>query len=262
MKRLAEKVALVTGAGTGIGRACFELFAREGAAVVGAGRTRETLDAALAAARSAGGEARALRADVSKEGDCARLVEECVKTYGRLDVVVNNAGVGWSYAEQHANGMAGVAETPSDAWLDVVNIDLNSVYYVCKHALPQLRERRSGSIVNVASVGGLRGMRDAHAYSAAKAGVVNLTRSLAVTYGPEGVRTNCVAPGLVETKMVESYMAALGNPQLDPVQRFTISPLGRPAQPDEIARVCLFLASDDASYVNGAVVPVDGGSTA
>ncbi|MFQ5698026.1 MAG: SDR family NAD(P)-dependent oxidoreductase [Myxococcota bacterium] len=262
MGRLAGKVALITGAGTGIGRACLEAFAREGARVMGAGRTRATLEAALASVRDAGGEGRVEVADVSSEADCERLVESVQKHFGCLDAVVNNAGVGWAYGETHPFGMAGVVETPTEYWNEVLNIDLSSVYYVCKRAIPAMLHNGGGAILNISSVGGLRGMPDAHAYSAAKAGMANLTRSLAVTYGPGGVRSNCVAPGLVETHMVESYMAERGNPHKNDATRYAISPLGRAGRPEEIASVCAFLASDEASYVNGAVIPVDGGSTA
>jgi NAD(P)-dependent dehydrogenase (short-subunit alcohol dehydrogenase family) len=262
MARLDGKVALITGAGSGIGRACMERFAAEGARVVGAGRRPDALEESLRLALKAGGEGRAIPTDVSREDACRALVEATLDSYGRIDVVLNNAGVGWQYRETHPGGMAPLCETPTEHWLEVVQIDLHSVYYMCKAALPRMLERSAGSIVNVASIGGLRGMSDAHAYSAAKAGMVNLTRSLAVTYGPRGVRTNCVAPGLVDTDMVRSYMEERGNPQLADATRHQLSPLGRPGRPVEIANACLFLASDEASYVNGAVLVVDGGSTA
>ena len=262
MPRLDGKVAIVTGAGSGIGRACFERFAREGARVVGAGRTEESLEDALREVEKSGGQGRVQTTDVSVEDDCRRLIEVALEAYGRVDVLVNNAGVGWAYREDHPNGMAGVLDTPSESWTDVINIDLNSVYYVCKQVLPPMLDAGAGSVVNVSSIGGARGMTDAHAYSAAKAGMINLTRSMAVTYGPRGVRTNCVAPGLVETRMVRSYMEERGNPQRHEQLRYTVSPLGRAAQPGEIANACLFLASDEASYVNGAILAVDGGSSA
>ena len=131
-----------------------------------------------------------------------------------------------------------------------------------KYAIPALREAGGGTIVNVSSVGGTKGMPDAHAYSAAKAGMGNLTRSMALTYGPENIRTNCVAPGLIDTEMIRSYMEERGNPHTTDGSRYLVCPLGRPARPEEIASACLFLASDEASYVNGAILVVDGGSSA
>jgi meso-butanediol dehydrogenase/(S,S)-butanediol dehydrogenase/diacetyl reductase len=198
-------------------------------------------------------------ADVSSEADCGRLVESVQKRFGFLDAVINNAGVGWAYGETHPFGMAGVVETPTEYWNEVLSIDLSSVYHICKRAIPAMLQNGGGAIINIASVGGLRGMPDAHAYSAAKAGVANLTRSLAVTYGPGGVRSNCVAPGLVETQMVESYMAERGNPHRDDATRYALSPLGRAGRPEEIASVCAFLASDDASFVTGESINVSGG---
>jgi NAD(P)-dependent dehydrogenase (short-subunit alcohol dehydrogenase family) len=259
---LKGKVGVVTGAGSGIGLACLEGLARLGARVVGAGRTPEKLARALERVRGQGAEALAVATDVAREPDCRRLVEATLERFGRLDVLINNAGVGWAWADSHPGAMAGLLDTPSESWRDVIEIDLNSVYYVCKHALPPMLEAGSGSIVNVSSVGGVRGMPDAHAYSAAKAGVVNLTRSMAVTYGPRGVRSNCVAPGLIETDMIRDYMERQGNPHRADETRFAMSPLGRPGRPEEVANACLFLASDAASYVNGAVLLVDGGSAA
>jgi NAD(P)-dependent dehydrogenase (short-subunit alcohol dehydrogenase family) len=262
MGRLDGKVVVITGAGSGIGRACMERFAAEGARVVGAGRRRGPLEESLRLAEKAGGQGRVVASDVSKEADCRRLIDTALDAFGHLDGVVNNAGVGWQYRENHPGGMAPLHEAPTDLWLEVVNIDLHSVYFVCKRALAHMLERGAGSIVNVASIGGLRGMSDAHAYSAAKAGMVNLTRSLAVTYGPQGVRTNCVAPGLIDTDMVRSYMEERGNPHLLEATRHQVSPLGRAGRPVEIANACLFLTSDEASYVNGAILVVDGGSSA
>ena len=144
----------------------------------------------------------------------------------------------------------------------MIAINLNSVYNVCRHALPHIFAAGGGAVVNVASIGGVMGMADAHAYSAAKGGMVNLTRSMAVAYGPKGVRTNCVAPGSIDTKMINHRLSAAGDPHLADATRFMVSPLGRVARPEEIASACLFLASEEASYVNGAILVVDGGTTA
>jgi NAD(P)-dependent dehydrogenase (short-subunit alcohol dehydrogenase family) len=262
MGRLSGKVALITGGGTGAGRAVVEMFAREGARVVACGRTMGRLGEAIAAVRADGGEGIALAADVSSEGDCKKLVEATKAKLGRLDIVVNNAGVGYDYELSHPEGMADVAGTPPESWRDVIAINLSSVYNVCHHALPVMIAGGGGAVVNVASIGGLMGMADAHAYTAAKGGMVNLTRSMAVTYGPMGVRTNCVAPGGIDTKMIRHRLSAAGDPHLAEASRFQLSPLGRLARPEEIASACLFMASDEASYVNGAVLVVDGGSTA
>ena len=163
-----------------------------------------------------------------------------------MDVLVNNAAVGWEYRETHSHGMDALAETPPQFWEEVIDINLNSVYYVSRHVIPGMRERGEGAIVNVSSVGGTRGMADAHAYSAAKAGMNNLTRSMARTYGPAGIRTNCVAPKMVrlergDTKMVRSYWAERGDPLLQDETRFQMcSPRPLPARPEEIANACLF----------------------
>ncbi len=263
MARLAGKVAVITGAGTGVGRSCLRIFAQEGAKVVGAGRTQATLDEALASALEGGGEGFVQTTDVSSEEDCSALIRAAVDRYGRVDIVVNNASVGYDYAtEDRPDAMNSLAETPANHWETVIAINLNSVFYMSKPAIAEMRKTGGGAIVNVSSMGGEMGMPAAHAYTAAKAGVNNLTRSMAVSYGPENIRTNCVAPGGIDTKMVAGWLAATGNPHLDDDVRYTFAPLGRLAHPDEIANACLFFASDDSSYCNGSVLLVDGGSTA
>ncbi|HVR30542.1 MAG TPA: SDR family NAD(P)-dependent oxidoreductase [Thermoanaerobaculia bacterium] len=262
MGRLDGKVALITGGGTGVGRAAVEMFAREGARVVACGRTAARVEEAIEAVRAAGGEGLALTADVSSEESCRGLVAEIRARLGAVHIVVNNAGVGYDYELTHPGGMNDLAATPPEHWRDVIAINLSSVYNVCRQALPSMIEGGGGAVVNVASIGGVMGMPDAHAYTAAKGGMVNLTRSMAVTYGPRGIRTNCVAPGGIDTKMIRHRMSAAGDPHLDDATRYQISPLGRLARPEEIASACLFLASDEASYVNGAILVVDGGTTA
>ena len=263
MGKLDGKVAIITGAGTGVGRSCMQVFAREGAKVVGAGRTQSTLDETLASVVDAGGEGFVQRADVSREIECEALVAAAADRFGQVDVLINNASVGYDYAtEDRPDAMNSLAETPSDHWETVININLNSVYYMSKHAIVAFRQEGGGAIVNVSSIGGEMGMPAAHAYTAAKAGVNNLTRSMAVSYGPENIRTNCVAPGGIDTKMVAGYLEFEGNPHINERTRFGMAPLGRLATPKEIAKTCLFFASDDSSYCNGSVLVVDGGSTA
>lgn len=263
MYRLENKVAVITGAGSGVGRACMEAFAREGAQVVGAGRRIETLEETLEIIASQGFAGIVRRCDVSVEADCKKIIESTIEAFGKIDILVNNAGVGYEYADDdRPDAMNSLAETPTDDWQAVININLNSVYYMCKHAIPSFRETGGGSIVNVSSVGGFKGMTTAHAYSAAKAGMTNLTRSMALRYGPENIRTNTVSPGGIATKMIRGHLAKLGNPHLDDRTRYQMSPLGRLAEPEEIANAILFFASDESSYCNGANLLVDGGSSA
>jgi NAD(P)-dependent dehydrogenase (short-subunit alcohol dehydrogenase family) len=256
MGRLDDKVAIVTGAGSGIGRATAVKFAAEGARVVAMGRTEATLVETREVARESGGEVIVVAADAgSEEGADAALRAAC-DSFGGLDVLINNAGVGWAYDDVRPGSMAPLAETPVELWHDVMRINLDSVYHMCHRAIPEMRKRGGGAIVNVASTGGLRGMADAHTYSAAKAGMVNLTRSLARTYGCENIRTNCLAPGLTDTGMVAMRMALATEQGLQ-----QSIPLGRAGTPEEMASAILFLVAD-ATYCNGAILVADGGSSA
>lgn len=256
MGRLDDKVAIVTGAGSGIGRATAVRLAAQGARVVAMGRTQATLDETCELAASKAGEVLGVTEDAGSEDGAARAVRAAISAFGALDILVNNAGVGWAYEEVKPGSMAPLADTSPELWRDVMRINLDSVYYMCHVAIPEMRKRGGGAIVNVASTGGLRGMGDAHTYSAAKAGMVNLTRSLARTYGPENIRSNCLAPGLTDTAMVASRMQAATESAL----RETI-PLGRAGAPDEMAAAIVFLVAD-ATYCNGAVLVADGGSSA
>jgi NAD(P)-dependent dehydrogenase (short-subunit alcohol dehydrogenase family) len=256
--KLAGKTAIITGAGTGVGRAAMVLFAREGASVVGCSRTAANGEETMRLVREAGGEGCFLAGDVRVSSDVQRIVRTAAERYGRLDILVNNASVGYSYP----GSMDALVETPEADWDDVISINLKSVYLMSKFAIPEMRKIGGGAIVNVASTGGVRGMLDAHAYSAAKGGVINLTRSMAVTYGPENIRVNCMAPGGIDTPMIASRMPEISALLADPATRTMVSPLGRVGEADEMAKAILYLVSDDASYTNGAILVVDGGSTA
>jgi NAD(P)-dependent dehydrogenase (short-subunit alcohol dehydrogenase family) len=254
------KVVLITGAGTGMGRAALCRFAAAGASAVAVGRTERTLQQAVAEAREAGGRAEYVVADVGTEDGARRAVQFAVDTFGGLDVLINNASVGWAYEQTVPGSMAATADAPADAWRDVLRINLESVHLMCHAALPELRKRGGGSIVNVSSVGGTRGMADAHAYAAAKAGVINLSRSIAKTYGPEQIRCNCFAPGVVDTGMIDPYRETFEAMFADPVAAAQLCPLGRMGTVAEAADAMFFLAT--AGYCNGSVLVMDGGSSA
>jgi meso-butanediol dehydrogenase/(S,S)-butanediol dehydrogenase/diacetyl reductase len=253
MARFDDKTALITGAASGIGAATARLFAQEGARVVLAD-VQDTLGREVAdQIRAAGGTAHYIHADVSASEDVAGMIQATVEHFGSLDILYNNAGL--------ARG-GSITEIAEEDWDLVIAVDLKSIYLGCKYAIPRMRER-GGAIVSTASVAGLRGSPGLHAYGAAKAGVINLTRSIAAEAGQYGIRVNCVCPGIIETPI----WGALG--QLPPEARTEMFRrmgegvlLGRSGQPEEIAKVILFLASDDASYITGAAIVVDGGLTA
>lgn len=258
MGRLDDKIAVITGASTGIGRATMELFAREGATVVGCARTQSTLDAALEAVTDAGGKGMVVASDISTDAGAAVVVDAALDAHGRIDVLVNNAGVGWSFGEANPGTMAKLHETTPEDWRLVMGIDLDSYYFMMRRCLPSMIENGKGAIVNVASMGGVTGLYDGHTYTAAKGAIVNLTRSMAITYARQGIRTNNVCPGLIETPMIASVTPAFA----DPDTAVALTPMARPGQPEEIAAANLFFASDESSYCNGATLLVDGGSTA
>lgn len=258
MGRLDDKVAVVTGAGTGIGRACMERFAREGARVVGCSRTQKNLDEVLAAVQAEGGEGIVVAADLSGQEGASKLIEAAIEAYGRVDIVVNAAGVGYSWASQSEGSMGSITDAPPDKWREVMAIDLDSLYYVNRAAIPHMQKQGGGSIVNVASILGLVGNPDAHAYTAAKGAIINLTRSMCAAYTADGIRTNCLAPGFIDTPMIASHMHLFE----DEAVADRLCPMHRAGRPEEIANGALFLASDEASYVNGTTLAIDGGSLA
>ncbi|HEY9390669.1 MAG TPA: SDR family NAD(P)-dependent oxidoreductase [Mycobacteriales bacterium] len=258
MGRLNDKVTVITGASTGIGRATMERFAAEGATVVGCARTQSTLDEALSSALAGGGTGMVVAADLSEEDGAQRLIDATIEAYGRIDVLVNNAGVGWAYGEANPGSMAKLHETSTMWWHTVMGINLDSYFYCIRATLPHMIEAGHGSIVNVGSMGGITGLYDGHTYTAAKGAIVNLTRSLAISYVKDGIRTNTVCPGFIDTPMISSVVPAFE----DPTVASTLTPIGRPGSPGEIASANLFFASDDSSYCNGATLVVDGGCTA
>jgi NAD(P)-dependent dehydrogenase (short-subunit alcohol dehydrogenase family) len=252
MSRLKDRVAFITGAGMGIGREAARLFAAEGAGVVVA-----DIDAAMATEtvrliEAAGGRAVAATGDVAIEADVQRMIEDGVRRFGALHVLLNNAGVLWKDRDRS------VLETDERWWERVMAINLKSVFWVTKHGIPHLRAAGGGSIVIMGSVSALVGFTRAQdAYTAAKGGLIALTKSLAIQFAKDGIRCNIIHPGIVDTPLQAPYLTAALRQEFQ-----TGIPLGRIAEPREIASVALFLASDDSSYMTGAELVVDGGFTA
>lgn len=254
MTRFDGNVAIITGAATGMGAATARMFAREGAHVVVADVNDEAGEATVDAIRSAGGEAVYARTDVSRDGDAERMVAAAVERFGRLDFLFNNAGI----------ARAGTVTTQTEGdWDAVLAVDLKGVWLGMKHAIPAMRRHGGGAIVNNASYAGLRGSVRMAAYGAAKAGVINLTRSAAAECGPWNVRVNCICPGSIRTDL-PAHSFGLSPEENDAWwERATPRiPLGRVGDPEEIARVVLFLCSAEASYLTGVILPVDAGMTA
>lgn len=257
MGRLDGKIALITGAGTGVGRACMEIFAREGATVIGVSRTQANLDEALGAVTAAGGTGMVVSADLSVPDGADKAVKATLDAHGRIDILVNSAGVGYNHVAQSPGSMEDTANTTPEKWREVMAINLDSGFYMCRLVIPQMQKQGGGSIVNVTSISGFQGLPGAHTYTAAKGAMINLTRSLCVSYAKDGIRANTVAPGFIATRMVSDFLPLFD----DPAVAESITPMKRPGTPEEMALGCLYLASDEASYCNGSVLVIDGGTT-
>jgi NAD(P)-dependent dehydrogenase (short-subunit alcohol dehydrogenase family) len=243
--RLEGKVALITGGGSGIGRATALLFATEGARVMIADLNEETARRAVNEIEDKGGQAAFVRADTSSEDDIQAAIKATVNTFGRLDIMFNNAGIGGRDLEGR------------EQWDRVIAVNLSGVYYGCKYAAEEMLRTGGGSIINTASIAGLTGGYSAP-YTAAKHGVVGLTREFALQYANQNIRVNCVCPGPIRTEMTRPMWEDEERRQDWPNR----VPMGRWGEPEEIARAVLFLASEDASYVTGTHIIVDGGYTA
>ena len=250
---LKGKVAIITGAATGIGRASALLFARAGARVALADLREPELARTEADVRTAGGEIASITADLSRPDDCAAVVAAAVRAFGRLDVLLNNAGVGTMV-------VGGTVESITlEHWDLAQDVNVRAMYLVSRAAVPHLRSA-GGAIVNIASVSAFRGSMDrpSHAYAASKGAVLSLTRAMAASYGRDGIRVNAICPGTIRSRLTADIV--------DRVERAAKEghgiPLGRVGEPEDIARCALFLASNDASFISGAHIVADGGAMA
>ena len=250
--RLQNKVALITGAGSGIGKESALLFAREGAKVVIVDMNEKGANEVVEQIRSNGGDAAFTKADVSSAKDSEAMIAFAEKTYGKLDVVFNNAGI-------FHNDDQSVTNTEEDIWDRVIDIDLKGVFLGCKYAIPALQRAGGGSIINTASFVAVLGAAVPQiAYTAAKGGVLSMTREIAVEFARQNIRCNALCPGPVETPLLAELLADPGRRQ----RRLVHIPMGRFGKPHEMANAALFLASDESSFVTGSTFLVDGGITA
>ena len=259
-ERLTGKVAIITGAGSiapgmGIGKATATLFAREGARVMVVDINREAAEETRRLLDEEGGEAVVFQADVSKAGDCQRMVEECIQAFGRVDILHNNVALG-------AHG--GPVETSEAEWDRVMNVNLKSMFLTCKYALPAMEKQQTGAIINISSIAALRtSPYPLLVYAVSKAGVGALTREVALQYADKGIRANAIMPGLMKTPRIAHYYQDASDWEVEEMwrKRDAMSPTGKQGEPWDIAHAALFLASDEAKYINGTTLIVDGGLT-
>lgn len=250
--RLDGKVALITGAGSGMGRLAVEVFAREGAKVVACDVNVEAARQSVERAEAKGGRAVAVAMDVAKEAEVKAGVAAAVKTFGKLDVLYNNAGIFPSKDNS-------VVNTEEAVWDQVLAVNVKGVYLVCKHGIPELLAAGGGSVINVASFVALVGCSvPQDAYTASKGAVIALTKSLAVQFGPKGIRSNAICPGPIETPLLMDWL--LKEPA-EKAKRLNRIPMGRFGRSEDIVNAALYLASDESRWTNGAQLVVDGGIT-
>jgi NAD(P)-dependent dehydrogenase (short-subunit alcohol dehydrogenase family) len=249
--RLKDKVAVITGMSTGIGRASALLFAQEGAKVVGADINQEEGQKVIDAIRRVGGDAVFVKTDVSEAIDVKKLVEKAL-AYGKIHILFNNAGI---------EVVKKLRDTTEEEWDRAIKVNLKSVYLCCKQVIPEMVKAGGGVIINTSSVAGLVGSFSA-AYSAAKGGIIALTRVLAVELARDNIRVNCICPGAIETPMLQRTLQKQGDPEQVRKERLRAYPVGRFGRPEEVAQLALFFASDESSFMTGVIAPVDGGFTA
>jgi NAD(P)-dependent dehydrogenase (short-subunit alcohol dehydrogenase family) len=250
--RLQDKVTIITGGASGMGRVAARMFAAEGAKVVVADVTEQAAQSVVDEVTSAGGQAIAVVADVSKEADAKRMVDETIEAFGRVDVLYNNAGI--MPEADHS-----VIDTAVEDWDRVMAVNVRGVFLGCKYAIPRMVEQGSGSVINISSFVALVGCSNPQdAYTASKGAVLALTKSLAVQFAPKGVRANAICPGPVETPLLMDWLV-----KDEEAKRIRLArnPTGRFGKPEEIVHMAIYLASDESRWTNGAAMVVDGGIT-
>jgi len=245
--RLKDKIAIVTGAGRGIGKAIAEAFAREGATVIIAERDAET---GVATAKGIGGAARYIATDVTDEASVDALRDTVLAGYGRIDVLVNNAGI---------NVFHDPLETSDAEWARCMSVDLEGVWRMCRAALPAMRAQKAGAIVNIASSHAFTIIPGTFPYPVAKHGLLGLTRSLGIEYAADNVRVNAISPGYIETQLALDYWNGFPDPAAERQRTYDLHPPKRIGRPEEVAMTAVFLASDEAPFINAANIVIDGG---
>lgn len=245
--RLKNRIAIVTGAGSGIGHACAIALAREGAKLALVGRRKDRLEET---AHQIGDATFVLRADVSNAGDVSRVVEETLAHFGDLNVLLNNAGV------LHIGTAEQITE---QQWDETFNVNVRGLWLLSRGVLPAMRKAGGGSIINMVSVLGINGARQRAAYAPSKGAVVLLTKCMAIDHGHEHIRVNAICPSFVETDLTSAVISKAPDPAAVRAERIAVHPLGRLGQPEDIAGMAVYLASDDSAWVTGSIFPVDGG---
>jgi NAD(P)-dependent dehydrogenase (short-subunit alcohol dehydrogenase family) len=250
--RLQDRTALITGAGSGIGRAMALLFAREGARVFAADLREADAQETARLVAVERGEAESSAVDVSDSSDVQRMVGACLRRFGRIDILCNNAGTGSTQT---------VVDTPDELWDRVFAVNARGVFFGCKYVIPHMVEAGGGVIVNTASTAGLVGVKNRAAYCASKGAVIALTRAVAVDHVQQNIRCNCICPGTVDSPWVGRLLAQAEDPVAERAALVARQPIGRLGTPEEIALAALYLASDDAAFVTGTALVIDGGMT-
>lgn len=252
--RLKDKVAVITGAASGIGRATAKIFAHEGAKVVASDIFAEGCQETVNMIKSAGGKAVMVKADVSKADQVQAMVKAALEAYGQINILFNNAGIELS---------ALITETSEEDWDRIMNTNLKGIFLCSKYVIPEMIKVGGGSIINTASIAGLVGFNNLGAYNASKGGVITLTKNMAIDYAQYNIRVNCICPGAIETSMMERLLEIWGGTPEDIKQQFVaLHPIGRLGTPEDIGYAALYLASYESSFVTGSALVVDGGYTA